>query len=86
MIGVSKRVYDILPERLNKHFAYDSDSRCYVAEDLTWDRVDLAARAAAYASGAPVFIRSTGSGIEISREEVTGARSVRPSSSWASKT
>jgi len=83
MIGVSKRVYDALPERLNKHFAYDTESRCYVANGLTWDRVELAARAAAYATGAPVFIKSTGSGIDITREEVTGARPTRPSSSWA---
>lgn len=83
MIGVSKRVYDALPERLNKHFAYDTDSRCYVASDLTWDKVELAARAAAYVTGAPVFIKSTGSGIDITREEVSGARSIRPSSSWA---
>ncbi|MFZ0751016.1 MAG: adenylate/guanylate cyclase domain-containing protein, partial [Pyrinomonadaceae bacterium] len=83
MIGISKRVYDALPERLNKHFAYDSGSQCYVASGLTWDKVELAARAAAYAAGGPVFIKNTGSGIDITREEVTGARSTRPSSSWA---
>ena len=83
--GYSKRVYEALPERLSKHFAYDSGSSCYVASDLTWDKVELAARAAAYAVGAPVFLRSTGPVIEISREEVRGARSITPSSSWASE-
>jgi class 3 adenylate cyclase len=84
-IGISKRVYEVLPERLSKHFAYDSGSSCYVASDLTWDKVELAARAAAYGSGAPVFLKSTGSGIEITREEVRGARSITPSASWASE-
>jgi class 3 adenylate cyclase len=84
-IGISKRVYDALPERLSKHFAYDSGSLCYVASDLTWDKVELAERAAGYAVGAPVFLRSTESGIEIAREEVRGARSIEPSSSWASE-
>jgi len=84
-IGISKRVYEALPERLSKHFAYDSGSSCYVASDLTWDKIELAARAAAYAVGAPVFLRSTGPVIEISSEEVRGARSITPSSSWASE-
>lgn len=84
-IGISKRVYEALPERLSKHFGYDTASACYVASDLTWDKVELAARAAAYTGGAPVFLRSTGSGIEITREEVRGARSITPSSSWASE-
>jgi class 3 adenylate cyclase len=83
-IGISKRVYEALPERLSKHFAYDSGSSCYVASDLTWDKVELAARAAGYAVGAPLFLRSRDSGIEITREEVRGARSIQPSSSWGS--
>lgn len=82
-IGISGRVYDVLPERLSKHFAYDKARGCYVAKDLTWDKVEQAARAAAYASGAPVFIRSNGSGVRVSGEEARGARSVIPSSSWA---
>jgi hypothetical protein len=84
-IGISKRVYEVLPDRLGKHFAYDTEAACYVASELTWDKVELAARAAAYAGGAPVFLRSSASGIEITGEEVRGARSVRPSSSWATK-
>lgn len=82
-IGISKRVYDALPERLSKHFAYDTGIGCYVASDLTWDRAERTARAAAYASGAPVFLRTSGSSIEVTREEVRGARSITPSNSWA---
>lgn len=82
-IGLSKRVYDALPDRLSRHFAYDRDIGCYVASDLTWDRVEQAARAAAYAGGVPLFLRTSGSSIEVTREEVRGARSVTPSNSWA---
>lgn len=82
-IGISKRVYEALPERLRKHFAYDSDAACYVANDLTWDKVEQAERAMAYATGASVFVRSSNSSIEITREESRGARSITPSKSWA---
>lgn len=34
-IGVSKRIYDALPERLSKHFKYDNGVGCYVANNLT---------------------------------------------------
>jgi class 3 adenylate cyclase len=84
-IGISKHVYEALPELLSKHFTYDKTKCCYVAKDLTWDKVEQAERAAAYAGGAPVFIHSTGSGIKVSGEEARGARSVTPSSSWADK-
>lgn len=82
-IGISKVVYDLLPERLSKHFAYDKGRGCYVAKDLTWDKVEQAERASAYASGASVFIRSNSSGIQITGEEARGGRSITPSSSWA---
>lgn len=82
-IGISKRVYDALPERLSKHFSYDKSKCCYVAKDLTWDKVEQAERAAAYAAGASVFVNSGGPGIRITGEEARGARQVTPSSSWA---
>lgn len=82
-IGISKRVYEALPERLRKHFAYEGEAACYVASDLTWDKVEQAERAMAYAAGAPVFVRSSNSTIEVTREESRGARSITPSKSWA---
>ena len=82
-IGVSKRIYDALPERLRKHFAYNSEATCYVASDLTWDKVEQAERSLAYAAGAPMFVRSSNSTIEVTHEESRSARSITPSKSWS---
>lgn len=81
-IGVSKRIYDALPERLSKHFTYDSNIACYVAKDLTADKVERAAKASA-AAGAPAFITSTGSGVTITEREREGARTIIPGRSYA---
>jgi class 3 adenylate cyclase len=81
-IGVSKRIYDALPERLSKHFTYDSDAECYVAIDLTEDKVERAERATV-AAGAPAFITSNQSGVTITEREREGARSITPGRSYA---
>jgi hypothetical protein len=81
-IGVSKRIFDALPERLSKHFTYDGDIACYVAKDLTADKVERAAKASA-AAGAPAFITSTGSGVTITEREREGARTIIPGRSYA---
>jgi class 3 adenylate cyclase len=81
-IGVSKRIYDALPERLKKHFAYDSGVGCYVANDLTADKVERAERASA-AAGAPAFITSGSSGVTVSDREREGARTIIPARSFA---
>ncbi|MGI8495422.1 MAG: adenylate/guanylate cyclase domain-containing protein [Pyrinomonadaceae bacterium] len=83
-IGVSKRIYDVLPERLSKHFSYDNALKCYVAENLTADKVERAAKAAHAVAGAPAFINSSKkSGIEISHKESEDARMVIPARSYA---
>ena len=81
-IGVSKRIYDALPERLSMHFTYDSDAECYVAIDLTADKVERAERATV-AAGAPAFITSNQSGMTITEREREGARSIIPGRSYA---
>jgi class 3 adenylate cyclase len=81
-IGISKRVYDALPERLGKHFEYDSGAGCYVANDLTADKVERAEKAAA-AAGAPAFITSNSYGVTITDREREGARSIIPGRSYA---
>ena len=81
-IGVSKRIYEVLPERLKKHFAYNSGVGCYVANDLTADKVERAERASA-AAGAPAFITSGSSGVTISDREREGARTIIPARSYA---
>lgn len=81
-IGVSKRIFDALPERLSKHFKYDSAVGCYVANDLTADKVERAAKASA-AAGAPAFITSGSSGVTVTDREREGARTIIPARSHA---
>lgn len=83
-IGISKRVYDALPERLRKHFCEDKELGCYVANDLTADKVERAEKASQTA-GAPAFISSGSSGVTISTREREGARAVIPARSYAGK-
>ena len=84
-IGISKRIYDALPEHLSKHFSYDSTLKCYVAENLTADKVERAAKASHAVAGAPAFIRSKNSGVQISQKELEGARSIIPARSYAAE-
>jgi hypothetical protein len=79
---VSKRIYEALPERLSKHFSYDSTIGCYVANNLTADKVERAAKAAA-AAGAPAFITSSKSGVTVTEREREGARTIIPGRSYA---
>lgn len=81
-IGISKRVYEALPERLSKHFSYDGTIGCYVAEGLTVDKVERAQKAAA-AAGAPAFITSNKSGVTVTEREREGARTIIPGRSYA---
>lgn len=81
-IGISKRIYAALPERLSKHFKYDSGVGCYVAEGLTADKVERAAKASA-AAGAPAFITSGSSGVTVTERERDGARTIIPGRSYA---
>lgn len=81
-IGVSKRIYDALPERLSKHFKYDSGVGCYVANNLTADKVERAEKASA-AAGAPAFITSNNSGVTVTEREREGARTIIPGRSYA---
>jgi len=81
-IGISKRIYEALPERLSKHFSYNGSIGCYVAEGLTADKVERAAKAAA-AAGAAAFITSNKSGVTVTDREREGARTIIPGRSYA---
>lgn len=81
--GVSKRVYDALPERLKKHFKYSADRCCYVAENLTADKVEQAEKASSlYGGRAPVYVKTGAGGAAISAEEAGDARKVSPAQSY----
>jgi class 3 adenylate cyclase len=84
-IGISKRIYDLLPERLKQHFGYNSTLKCYVAENLTADKVERAAKAANATVGAPAFITSKNSSVQISQRESEGARIITPARSYAAE-
>lgn len=81
-IGVSKRIYDALSERLKTHFTYSSSAGCYVAENLTADKVERAEKAAYAVAGAPAYIRSDRLGTQVSVRESDDARVVTPSRSY----
>jgi class 3 adenylate cyclase len=83
-IGVSKVIYDPLPERLRRHFSYDSSARCYVATDLTADKVERTAKAtSAYSTAGSVYVRPDAGGVVVSGKEAPGARAVPPSRPYA---
>lgn len=85
-IGISSRVYNLLPERLKRHFSYSQSAGCYIADDLTVDKVERAEKAAlAAAAGTSVFITSDRSGTTVSIKESEHARVVTPSRSYAGK-
>lgn len=77
-IGVTKRVYDLLPEGTQGHFEYSNTKLCYVASGLTQDKVERASIADSYRSKAPVFIRSGAAGVIVTREEIPSARQITP--------
>jgi len=71
------------PATRNPHFEYDEDVECYVANDLTADKVERAAKCAAAVAGAPAFIKSDHSGVRVSQVESESARRIIPTRSYA---
>ena len=61
-IAVTSRAYEALPDNLSEHFSYDSESRCYVADGLTMEKLDLAERANDYKAGKTALIATTVAG------------------------
>lgn len=82
-IGVSSTVYNQLPEAYKELFSWSKTGQCYVATDLTADKVERATEAAHYAKAAPVFLSGAGNGIRVSDHRVENARPVVPASSYA---
>jgi class 3 adenylate cyclase len=82
-IGITKQLYELLPEDLQIHFAFNTSVDCYTGNSVTLEKVEAAAKAAVYAGTGAIFLRSGKAGVQIGHEELTGARSVTPSRSWA---
>lgn len=82
-IGLSTTVYDQLTEDERKLFDWDKTARCYVATELTAEKLERAEEAAAYTNSAPLFVSSAAGGIRISTQGSQNARSTVPASSYA---
>lgn len=80
-IGLPSNCSALLPENLQQHFRKDAERQLYLAGNLTAEKLESAARAAAYASGS-VFLKSTGAGVNLSSTKSSGAREGPPSKSW----
>lgn len=82
-IGITKPVYDALSDDLQSHFAWSSSAQCYVANNLTAEKVERAARAE---KSYQPYIRSTAAGTMITEQQgLPDARRITPSRSYASQ-
>ena len=85
-IGVSKRIHDALPDCLRNHFTYSIAAQCFVATDLTVDKVERTTQGVQrYQGGGPVYIQTGAAGVRISSQELPNARSVIPPRPHASE-
>lgn len=91
-IAITSRTYKALPENLSEHFSYDFESRCYVADGLTTDKLDLATRAKEYKAGKVALIATGVAGASVAGaaaarvkrkdKEKRDARKAKPSPSY----
>jgi len=84
-IAVSSSIYDILPDHLRGFFVHNATAQCHIATDLTQEKVEWAAKAGYYRSGAPVYVQASKAGIRISSQESSLARKHIPAKSYASE-
>jgi len=82
-IGITSPVYILLEEAVQRQFRLDDQRGLYIATSLTAEKTERLKKAAAYAGGQPVFLRSTKSGVTVGNTEGPGARQVLPSKSYA---
>jgi len=84
--GVSKCIYSVLPDCLRNHFTYNLAAQCYVATDLTVDKVERATKGVQrYQGGGPVYVQTGAAGVRISNQELPNARSVIPPRPYTSE-
>jgi class 3 adenylate cyclase len=83
-IGITKAVRDELADGLRSHFTYSNSAQCYIASNLTADKVERAARGAKlYKPGGSGYIHPTAAGIVITDREMPGASKFTPSRNYA---
>ena len=85
-IGISKVVYDFLPDELRNRFIYSSTAQCRVATDLTQEKLEQAVKGAArYRYSKPVFVQTSAAGVMITSRETPNARPIVPSRPYATE-
>ncbi len=82
-IGISKQIYTALPIYLSEFFTYNQAAKCFVATDLTQEKVERAAKAANYRDNLPVYILANSSGVGVSFQESPYAKPHVPSRPYA---
>lgn len=93
-IAITSRVYNALPKNLSEHFSYESEARCYVADELTMDKLDLAKRTKDHKAGKAALVATGVTGALVvgasaaaaaqakKDKEKRNARRVKPSASY----
>lgn len=81
-IGLTPRVFKLLEATIAEQFRFDGDRGIYVAQQLTAEKAERLARAAAYASG-PVYVSSPASAVRVTTNKSVNEREILPSRSWA---
>lgn len=97
-IAITSRAHKALPEDLSEHFSYDSEARCYVADGLTADKLDLAKRQKDYRAGRAALIAAGVAGASVvgagaaaaardkrKDKEKRDARKVKPAPSYCGR-
>ncbi len=82
-IGITSPLHILLDQTAQRQFSFDEKRGIYIATGLTAEKTDRLKRAAAYATGQPVFLKSSRSSVSITNTEASGARQVLPSKSYA---
>lgn len=83
-IGITKQVFDAIPDYLRDCFSYNAQARCYVATDLTADKVERIIKGTqTYRAGVPVFVRSNTDGITVTRHGSPDSQPITPARRYA---
>jgi len=82
-VSLTPRTFPLLDEHFQPQFSLDQKRNLYVASNFYFDRFERAAKAAAYAAGAAVTVRTASKTATVVRGGEAGGRQVVPSKSWA---
>ena len=80
--GLSPKCHALLQRDLQARFVLDEHRRFYVVKNLYADAFERLARAAAYAAGTGVVVRTNRKTVRVDHREGSGGNKIFPSSSW----